>query len=224
MKKTIQDIERMVLLYMEEEIFEFEQALVKSNKGHSTNSEIMSQLFGYEAYLSCLSPSEDEDGIISDYTYLHDEIDTFLIRYDKCSLNDIDRDSGYYKMLESRIATGKFDAIKQMYLMSLNKDSYSYKLLDCEIDSFNISHGFTQYNNYRRWAKEANTMILITAVEEYNKDRSKNRIRSVHALVNDEAFYNSLKLVPTSKDGNDYPKPSTLNNYYSAVINKDSQS
>lgn len=215
MKKTIQDIERMALLYMEEEIFEFEQALVKSNEERSTNSEIMSQLFGYEAYLSCLSPSKDEDGAISDYAYLHDEIDAFIIRYDKCSLNDIDRTSGYYKMLESRIATGKFDAIKQMYLIYLNKDSYNYKLLNCEIDSFNISHGFAQYNNHKSWAKETNTLVLIEAVRSYNSTKPRTRVRSVHDLVNDNDFYNSLNLVPMTKDGNDYPKPSTLNNYYS---------
>lgn len=194
---------------MEEEIFEFEQALVKSTEPRSTKSNLISQLFGYEAYLSCLSSNDT----IGDYTYLHEEIDAFIIRYDKCSIDDIDRDSGYYKMLVPRIADGKFKAIQAMYKLYLYRGFYNYKALDTSVDSFVIKHAFSKHNNYRAWARETNTQILAQAVHSYNEGLSKNRIRSTNDLVHDESFYNSLNLVSITKGESDIPTPSTLNKY-----------
>lgn len=211
MKKTIQDIESMALLYMEEEIFEFEQTLAKSTEPRSTKSNLISQLFGYEAYMSCLSDNDT----IGDYAYLHEEIDAFIIRYDKCSIDDIDRDSEYYKILTPRIADGKFKAVQEMYKLYLDRGIYNYKALDTSVDSFAIKHAFDKYNDYRSWAKHTNTLIIVQAIESFNRDKTDNGKRSVNYLVNNSKFYNSLKLVSMSEDEDNFPQASTLANYCS---------
>ena len=214
MKKTIQDIEEMALLYMEEAIFGFEKILAHSHETRSEDSEIISRLTGYEAYISHM----DENGSSDDYSYLHEEIDTFIMRYDKCSSNDIDRESNYYRELETRIAQGKFKGFNQMYRLYFVRGVYDYKVLDANIDSFDISHGFSEYNNYRAFTKKINTEILVQAIQDYRHDESPTIQKSVNGLVHNKNFYNGLKLIPMSKENDDKPSKSTLNGYYSEYM------
>lgn len=200
----------MALLYMEEELFAFEKILVKSNETRSDKSEIISQLTGYEIYIDYKS----ENGAINDYKYLHNEIDSFIMRHDKCSINEIDRNSEYYKFLSSRIASGKFKAIKEMYHIYFGA-TYNYKVLDENIDAFEICHGFSQYNKYRTQSKKKNTDILVQAIESYNNGKSENQKRSVNDLVNDKTFYTNLNLIPISMGEDKVPAPSTLSKYHS---------
>lgn len=210
MNKTIQEIEEMAKLYIEEEIFEFEQMILKSNEVRSEESKTISQLTGYELYINHM----DENGFVDDYSYLCEEIRLFIARYDKCSIEEVDTNSTYYQMLAPRIAQGKLKAISEMYHLYFGR-VYNYKVLNADIDSFIILHGLSKYNNYQTLAKKRNTIILVQAIELYNKGRSSNKQRTVNDLVNSKDFYDSLKLISMSKDGNNYPKPSTLSNYHS---------
>jgi hypothetical protein len=73
-----------------------------------------------------------------------------------------------------------------------------------------------KYNNYKRWAKNHNTVATVVALNQYD-----GKLKGTSSILKDKNFYEQLlkKLVPIEHEGTDKPKAKTLQNYVSDYNN-----
>ncbi|MEO1944280.1 MAG: hypothetical protein ABGY11_08250 [Candidatus Thioglobus sp.] len=85
-----------------------------------------------------------------------------------------------------------------------------------DLDSGLDKNPLGKYNDYRGWAKVHNTITSLVALELY-----EGRLTSTSSILKDKDFYGNLskKLAPKTQDGQDKPKPKTLENYISEYNN-----
>jgi hypothetical protein len=146
--------------------------------------------------------------------------------------NDIEaEDHEFFEFIdEALLETKEYRRLKKAPSLINNQTFIFYdKIYTKRLISWSIEKGFIQkienesnnlpddmplykYNDYRGWAKVHNTISSLVALELY-----EGKLTSTRSILKDKTFYEKLskKLAPKTQDGQEKPKPKTLENYIS---------